>query len=84
MLDTPEAMSFKNEADALAQLRPGLDGLILTHGNRRATFLPQVWESLPEPQRFMSQLKLKAGLPAYFWDDDIGLARYGVQKWKET
>ncbi len=39
---------------------------------------------LPEPQRFMSQLKLKAGLPAYFWDEDIALARYGVQKWKET
>ena len=84
LLDTPEAMNFKDGADALAQLRPGLDGLILTHGNRRATFLPQVWESLPEPQRFMSQLKLKAGLPAYFWDDDISLARYGVQKWKET
>ena len=84
LLEAPEAIDFKDEADALAQLRPGLDGLILTHGNRCATFLPQVWESLPEPQRFMSQLKLKAGLPAYFWDDDIGLARYGVQKWKET
>lgn len=84
LLEAPEAIDFEDEADALAQLRPGLDGLILTHGNRRATFLPQVWESLPEPQRFMSQLKLKAGLPAYFWDDDIGLARYGVQKWKET
>ena len=84
LLETPEAMDFKDEADALAQLRPGLDGLILTHGSRRATFLPQVWESLQEPQRFMSQLKLKAGLPAYFWDDDISLARYGVQKWKET
>lgn len=83
LLDTPDAIEFKDEADALAQLRPGLDGVILTHGNRRATFLPQVWESLPEPQRFMSQLKLKAGLPAYFWDEDIALARYGVQKWKE-
>ena len=84
LLEKPEAIEFKDEADALAQLRPGLDGLILTHGSRRATFLPQVWESLPEPQRFMSQLKLKAGLPAYFWDEDIALARYGVQKWKET
>jgi len=84
LLEKPEPLDFKDEADALAQLRPGLDGLILTHGNRRATFLPQVWESLQEPQRFMSQLKLKAGLPAYFWDEDIALARYGVQKWKET
>lgn len=84
LLEKPEPLDFKDEADALAQLRPGLDGLILTHGNRRATFLPQVWESLAEPQRFLSQLKLKAGLPAYFWDEDIALARYGVQKWKET
>lgn len=84
LLEKPEPLDFKDEADALAQLRPGIDGLILTHGNRRATFLPQVWESLQEPQRFMSQLKLKAGLPAYFWDEDIALARYGVQKWKEN
>lgn len=83
LLEKSEAIEFKDEADALAQLRPGLDGLILTNGSRRATFLPQVWESLPEPQRFMSQLK-PAGLPAYFWDEDIALARYGVQKWKET
>lgn len=84
LLEPPEPLDFKDEADALAQLRPGLDGLILTHGGRRATFLPQVWESLPEPQRFMSQLKLKAGLPAAFWDEGVTLARYGVQKWKEN
>jgi len=84
LLEKPEPIESKDEADALAQLHPGLDGLILTHGSRRATFLPQAWESLPEPQRFISQLKLKAGLPAYFWDEDIALARYGVQKWKET
>lgn len=84
LLETPETLDFSDETDALAKLRPGLDGLILTHGNRRATFLPQVWEDLPDPQRFMAQLKLKAGLPAYFWDEDITLARYGVQKWKET
>lgn len=84
LLSAAEAMTFDDERDALDQLRPGLDGLILTHGNRRATFLPQVWESLPDPQQFMSHLKLKAGLPAYFWDDRVALARYGVQKWKET
>ncbi len=84
LLEKPEAMHFSDEADALARLRPGIDGLILTHGDRRATFLPQVWESLPDPRRFMAQLKLKAGLAADFWDADIRLARYGVQKWKET
>ena len=84
LLEPAEPMQFVDETDAIARLRPGVDGLILTHGNRRATFLPQVWESLPDPRRFMTQLKLKAGLSADFWDESITLARYGVRKWKET
>lgn len=84
LLDTPGAIYFSDEAEAIGLLRPGIDGLILRHGHRRATFLPQVWESLPDPRQFLAQLKLKAGLPADFWDDGIELARYGVQKWKET
>lgn len=83
LLEASEPMEFSDEADAMARLRPGVDGVILAHGSRHATFLPQVWESLPDPQRFMDQLKLKAGLPASFWDERITLARYGVQKWKE-
>jgi AmmeMemoRadiSam system protein A len=84
LLETPQPLAFSDEADALARLCPGADGLILTRGGRRATFLPQVWETLPEPRSFLRQLKLKAGLPADFWDDEIVLERYGVQKWKET
>ena len=84
LLSPSEPMSFSSEADALAQLRPGRDGVILTFGLRRATFLPQVWASLPDPRQFMTQLKLKAGLGADFWDDDMALARYSVQKWKEA
>jgi AmmeMemoRadiSam system protein A len=83
LLDTPEEMRFKDEADALGQLRPGLDGLILGCGNHGATFLPQVWESLPTPALFLQHLKLKAGLPVDFWNPLLSLARYGVQKWKE-
>ena len=84
LLETPRKLDFSDQADALAQLRPGIDGVILGHEAQRATFLPQVWESLPDPERFLAQLKLKAGLPADFWDEKITLARYGVQKWKET
>ncbi len=84
LLEASQPMDFIDETDALARLRPGIDGLILTHGHRRSTFLPQVWESLPDPRRFMAQLKLKAGLPVDFWDEEITLARYGVQKWKEA
>ena len=84
LLSPAEPFACHDEADALAHLRPGIDGLILTHGRHRATFLPQVWEALPEPRHFLAQLKLKAGLPADFWDGQIELARYGVEKWKET
>ena len=84
LLEMPKSITFANEADALACLRPGVDGLILSYGHRRVTFLPQVWESLPDRKQFVSQLKRKAGLPADFWDDQITLARYGVQKWKEA
>jgi len=84
LLDTPEPMQFSDEADARAQLCPGVDGLILNCGQHRATFLPQVWESLPTPQLFLEHLKLKAGLPSDFWSPHLTLARYGVQKWKEA
>jgi AmmeMemoRadiSam system protein A len=84
LLEKPQSLNFSGEGDAIAQLCPGVDGLILTHGSRRATFLPQVWESLSDPRSFLGQLKVKAGLSADFWDDKITLARYGVQKWKET
>ena len=83
LLEPAVAMVFADEADAMAQLRPGIDGVILSHGRRRATFLPQVWESLTEPRHFLAQLKLKAGLPADFWDEEMSLARYAVKKWKE-
>jgi len=83
LLTPAETMSFRDEADALAQLRPGIDGIIFSAGRRRATFLPQVWEQLPEPGEFMAHLKQKAGLPAAYWGSDVELQRYTVRKWKE-
>ena len=74
---------FKDEADALAQLRPGVDGVLLAFGQNRGTFLPQVWEQLPQPEQFFSHLKLKAGLPSTFWDEGICLYRYTVDKYRE-
>lgn len=83
LLTPAEPMHFRDEADALAQLRPAVDGVIFTAGQHRATFLPQVWEELPEPYEFMAHLKRKAGLPANYWGKDIRLERYSVKKWKE-
>ncbi|MBP5987170.1 MAG: AmmeMemoRadiSam system protein A [Azonexus sp.] len=84
LLTPAEPMSFTSEADALAQLRPNVDGVIFSAGHRRSTFLPQVWEQLPEPAAFMAHLKQKAGLPASYWGPDVGIERYTVRKWKEA
>jgi len=83
LLSTPAHFGVTDEADALAQLRPGIDGVILECGRHRSTFLPQVWEQLPEPRAFLQQLKHKAGLPPTFWAPELRLQRYTVTKWKE-
>lgn len=83
LLSPMQAMEFDDEADALAQLRPGIDGLVFAFNGRRSTFLPQVWEQLPTVDVFMSQLKNKAGLPGNFWDPGVRLQRYTVAKWEE-
>ncbi|PKO46055.1 MAG: AmmeMemoRadiSam system protein A [Betaproteobacteria bacterium HGW-Betaproteobacteria-4] len=84
LLTPAEPIFFTSEADALAQLRPEIDGVIFTAGQRRSTFLPQVWEQLPGPASFMAHLKQKAGLPANYWGSDVRLERYTVKKWKEA
>ena len=67
VLGPTRPMGVGSEAELLAALRPGTDGLILVCGSHRATFLPQVWAQLPEPQKFLDQLKQKAGLDANYW-----------------
>jgi AmmeMemoRadiSam system protein A len=76
VLSSPQPMRFDSEADLIAQLRPGFDGLILEEGRRRGTFLPTVWESLPEPKEFLRQLKLKAGLHPNHWSQEMKAYRY--------
>lgn len=84
LLSKASPIPFSNEKEALLALRPGTDGVILECGSRRSTFLPQVWESLAEPESFLGELKQKAGLPARFWSEEIRLSRYTVTKWKES
>lgn len=83
VLSTVAAMNFRDETDALAQLRPAVDGVIFQYGHHRGTFLPQVWEDLRDPRIFMGNLKHKAGLPPDFWDPAVKLSRYTVVKWRE-
>lgn len=83
LLSPLEALRFRDQDELLRQLRPGLDGLVLALGARRATFLPQVWEELPDPAAFFARLKGKAGLPGDFWSEELRAARYTVTRWRE-
>jgi len=82
VLSQREPMAVATEAEAAAQLRPGIDGVYLEYEYLRSTFLPQVWESLPDPREFLSELRRKAGLPGHFWNPGIRLSRYTVEKFK--
>ncbi|MFO1413669.1 MAG: AmmeMemoRadiSam system protein A [Burkholderiales bacterium] len=83
LLSASEPLPAASEREALALLRPDVDGVVLECGRHRATFLPQVWEQMPDPQAFLEALKRKAGLPADYWSDDVRLARYTVEKFAE-
>lgn len=83
VLSPSEPLRCTSESDAMAQLRPHRDGVILRYGGHRATFLPQVWEQLPDMVDFMAALKRKAGLRVDFWHHGIELSRYSVTSWTE-
>lgn len=83
LLSATQPMVVRDEADALAQLRPNVDGVIFEYGRYRSTFLPQVWENLARPRDFLALLRRKARLPDDFWAEDVKLSRYSVTKWSE-
>ena len=79
ILTPAEPVSFMSEQDLITQLQPGIDGLILEEGRRRGTFLPSVWEQLPEPGQFLRHLKQKAGLAPDYWSENIRFYRYRTE-----
>lgn len=83
VLSPPEPVPCSCEEEAVRLLRPGVDGVIFEYEERRSTFLPQVWEQLPDPLGFLDQLRRKAGLRPGFWAPGVRLSRYTVLKWLE-
>lgn len=83
VLTPSEAMHFTSQEDLLRQIRPNIDGLVLQEGWRRGTFLPLVWEQLPDKEEFLAHLKQKAGLPAHYWSDTVQVLRYQTQVFEE-
>lgn len=84
VLSQPRPLEVSSEAEAIAALRPGVDGVVLAAGWRRSTFLPQVWEELPDPGAFLAHLKMKAGLPSAGWPAGTSLQTYRVTKFAEA
>ncbi len=78
-----EKIKYKDEADLLNQLRPGIDGLVIRDGNRQGLFLPSVWQELPNKQDFLKNLKLKAGLSPSYWSNNIKAYRFQVVEIKK-
>ena len=81
VLSIPVPIHFSSESELLDSIRPGVDGLVLKEGAHRSTFLPDVWQKLPDPVQFLSQLKLKAGLPANHWSENLTVERYVTESW---
>lgn len=84
VLSPVERLVCLDAADAAAQLRPGVDGVIFRYGHHSSTFLPQVWDDLADPADFLAHLRQKAGLPPDFWDPAVELSRYTVSKAREA
>lgn len=85
VLTAPQPLRFTSREDLLGQLRPATDGLIVQAAGHRATFLPQVWNQLPEPGAFLAQLLRKAGLGESWWNPGkLVVERYQVHAWAEA
>ncbi|HEX8009951.1 MAG TPA: AmmeMemoRadiSam system protein A [Casimicrobiaceae bacterium] len=84
LLSPRRSVRCASEEELRARLRPGVDGVALEIDEHRATFLPQVWDALPDPRDFLAALKEKARLPHDFWSPRLNVSLYQVTKWKES
>ncbi len=83
-LTIPTPLEYLHPSDLLALIRPGVDGVILRDGSRRATFLPQVWEKLPDPAAFLSNLCYKMGAAPDTWKrKHLDVLVYQVEEFHE-
>ncbi len=77
-------LSCADEAAAIAALLPDRDGVVLRYGQKQATFLPQVWKTLPNPHDFLRELRQKARMPPDFWHKDLEIYCYRVEKFVDA
>ncbi len=83
-LTIPKLLEYDNPEELLAQIRPGVDGVVLKQGVRRATFLPQVWVKIPEVEVFLSMLCRKMGVSSDHWQSqELQVFTYQVEEFHE-
>jgi AmmeMemoRadiSam system protein A len=84
ILTEPRPLEYQNGQDLTKKLRVNVDGVIIRKGHASATFLPQVWEQLPQPEEFLSHLCMKAGLSSDAWKGpELEVLTYQVQYFEE-
>lgn len=81
VLSEAERIIGDSEEEILQQVRPHKDGLIFKERDKRATFLPAVWESISDPAVFIRQLKRKGGFAEDYWSDSVEVLRYTTESW---
>lgn len=85
VLSSPQPLQYDGPDDLLDKLRPGIDGVVIEKGPHRATFLPQVWEQLPDAREFLMHLCYKAGLPVDAWQHaNLRVSTYQVEEFSES
>lgn len=83
-LTQPQPLEYSKPEELVGRLRPGIDGVIIRDGMRRATFLPQVWEKIPDPQDFLSELCSKMGAAWNLWlNKKLQIFTYQVEEFHE-
>jgi AmmeMemoRadiSam system protein A len=83
-LTQPQELNYTTSDDLVAKLRPSIDGVVLRHGMRKATFLPQVWEKIPDTEDFLEQLCYKMGLRGNTWrETKLQVCIYQVEEFHE-
>ncbi len=84
ILTRPEKVEYNNGTDLIRKIKPDIDGVIIKKKSYSATFLPQVWKQLKNPESFLSQLCIKAGLPSEEWKTgSLTVLTYQIQMFEE-
>lgn len=83
VLSPLEKLEVHSEAEALAKIRAGVDGVVLSQGRRSGVFIPEMWKQLPDKEEFLFHLKRKAGLPTNQWLPGTQVERFTAEMWEE-